>query len=309
MTNSMWVTLHFFSLPCSLIAFHPMTNRKWVTLHFFLYHAVSLHSIPLVCEWHFIFSLPCSLILWPTVCGWHTALFSLPCKLISFHPMANRQWGHCIFLFTMQSHCISSLSISSHDQQYASDTAFLLFTMESHCISSHDQQVVSDTTFFLYHAVSLSFIPWPTGSEWHCIIFFTMQSHCFLFTWPTVCEWHSILFFTICMQSHCVSFHGQQGVSGTAFFLYHAVSLNFIPQPIVCESHFIFFFIMQSHCISIHGQQRVRTLHFFLTLHFCSLPCTPIGFHPMTNRQWVALHFLLYHALSLHFIPWQTGCE
>ncbi len=68
----------FFSLPCSLIAFHPMTNSKWVTLLFILYHPVSLMNNS----------------MWVTL-----LLFLLPCILIAFHPMTNRKWVTLLFLY------------------------------------------------------------------------------------------------------------------------------------------------------------------------------------------------------------------
>ena len=94
-----------------------------------------------------------------------------PDKLITSHTLNNREQVPLqLFFFTMLSHCISS-----HDQQYVSDTAFVfhLFFIQSHCISSHDQQYVNCAAFvFLDHPASLHSIPWPwTGSEWHRISF------------------------------------------------------------------------------------------------------------------------------------------
>ena len=253
MTNRMWVTLHLFFLPCSLIAFHPMTNRMWVTLHLLFF---TMHFIP-----------------WPTVCEWHWICFSLPCSLIAFHPMTNREWVTLpLFFFTMQSHCISS-----HDQQYVSDSTFvfLYHAVSSH--SSHYQQYVSDTAFvFLSCAVSLHFIPWPTGSEWHCICV-SLPCSLIAFHPTTNRQWVTLHLCFFTMQSHCISSHDQQTVSDTAFvFLYHAVSLHFIPWPKECEWHCICF----------------------------SLPCRLIAFHPMTNSQWVTLDLFLFtmqsHCISSH---------
>ena len=42
------------------------------------------------------------------------------------------------------------------------------------------------------------------------------------------------------MQSHCILFHDQQLVSDTAFFLYHAFLLHFIPWPTESEGHCFF---------------------------------------------------------------------
>ena len=205
-TDGEWLCI-CFSLACSLIAFNPMTNRQWVTVHLFfltmqslcisshdqqavsdtafvfLYHAVSLHFIP-----------------WPTVCEWHCICFSLPCSLISFHPMTNSMWVTLdLFFFAMQSHCMTNREwVTLH---------LFVFTMHSHGISSHDQQLVSDTAFvFIYHAVSLHVIPCPIGSEWHCICFSLPSSLIALHSipWPTGCEWHYICFSLPCIL---ITFH------------------------------------------------------------------------------------------------------
>ena len=152
----------------------------------------------------------------------------LLCSLITFHP--NSMW------------------VTAHH---------FVFTIQSHCMSSHDQQYVSDTAFdFLYHAVSLHFIPWPTGSEWHCICF-SLPCSLIAFHPMTKRMWVTLHLFFFTMQTHCISSHDQQPVSDTGFVsLYHAVSLHFISRPTGCEWHYICF----------------------------SLPCILITFHPMTNR-------------------------
>ena len=142
-------------------------------------------------------------------------------------------------------------------------------------------------------------------------------------------EWVALYFFFFTMQPHCISFHGQQGVSGTGFV----------------------FFTMQSHCISSHDQQVVSDttfvfLYCVVSLHFIpwptggewqcicfSLPCSLMIFHPMTNSLWVTVYLVLftmqshctssyyqqavsdsafiifYHAISLYCILWPTGSE
>ena len=103
-------------------------------------------------------------------------------------------------------------------------------------------------------------------------------------------EWVALYFFFFTMQPHCISFHGQQGVSGTGFV----------------------FFTMQSHCISSHDQQVVSDttfvfLYCVVSLHFIlwptggewqcicfSLPCSLMIFHPMTNSLWVTVYLVLF---------------
>jgi len=128
---------------------------------------------------------------------------------------------------------------------------------------------------FYYHEVSLHFIPWPTECGWHCFFFFTMQSH-------------------------CISSYDQQQVSDTAFYSLPSSLID--EQQYVSDTAFISI-TMHSDCISSHDQQEVSDTAFSL------LPCSLIALHLITNRMWVILLFFYYHAVSLHFIPWLTGCE
>ena len=365
MTNSWWVTLLFFlchavsmyfiwwpteskwygifSLPCSLITlFCPMTNRKWATLHFSLYHAVSLDPItwPTVCEWHCIFSLPVSLLFisWPTESEWQ-CIFSLPLHfihgqqkvsdtnfsfIIVFHPtMANTEseWHYILSLPCSLSSVTNSWWATLHS-----------FPMQSHCISSCGSLWVTLHSFSLLCSL-ITFHPWLTGSEWHCICFscsliafhlmanrewVTLLSSLHFIPWPTVGEWHCFfsfpchnlialhlmtnrkwvtLFFPLYHQSHCISSNDQQYASDTAFSLL----CGLIAWPTVCEWHCLFLFVM---LIASHFMTNRK----WVTLPF-SLPCSLISCHPITNRLWEMFLFLLHYAVSLHFIPWSTESE
>ena len=170
----------------------------------------------------------------------------------------------------------------------------------------------------------MHFIPWLTGSEWHCIFLFTMVT---FIPWPTDCKWHCIfpyhevllhftpwpteseqncifsllhsliashhmaisLWVALPMQSRCFSFHGQQGVSNIAF-VFNAVSLHFISWSPDCEWHFSLP-CSQCHCISSHDHRLWVTLH-----SLCSL----IAFHPQ-DVSGTAVVFL-YLAVSF------SGC-
>ena len=243
-------------------------------------------------------------IPWPTVCEWHWIWFSLPSSRIAFHPMTNREWV-TLYLF--------------------------FFTIQSHCISSHDQQYVSDTSFgFLYHAVSFHFIPRPIGSEWHCICSY-LPCSLIAFHLMTNRMWVTLHLFFFTMQSHSISSHDQQGVSDAAFFfLYHAISLHYIPWPtgsewlsIVfiyhvafhptnnrlwvtphfilyhvdfiwwptgCEQHWIILFTMQCHCINLLTASEWLCILFY---HVISL-------HPRMWWHYSSLHLEIYGSIMLN---------
>ena len=104
---------------------------------------------------------------------------------------------------------------------------------------------VNITALFLWLAVShqSSLIPWPTGSEWHCLIslpvslinnvsshdkqrvsdtalFLCQAVSSIMFHLMTNRQWVTLLYF-FTRQSHInhISSHDQQGVSDTALFL------------------------------------------------------------------------------------------
>ena len=106
-----------------------MINREWVTLLYLFSrhwsHQWSLTPWPTESEWHCFISLPGSLMImshptWSTESEWHCGL-----GLINH--------------------------LSSHDQQFVSDTAALFLCQAVPLIMSHPT--------------------WSTEGEWHCLIF------------------------------------------------------------------------------------------------------------------------------------------
>ena len=165
-------------------------------------------------------------------------------------------------------------------------------------------------------------MPWPTGSEWHCLISWPGTHQSYLTSWQTGSEWHC---FTYCFarQSHqsCPP-HDQQYVSGTALFLCQTVLshdeqrvselLDFftrhchqsclIPWPTECEWHC---FISLSTTSPFHDQQYVSD-----TLLFLCQAVSSIMSHPMTNRWWVTLiNFFARQAHQSCLIPCPAESE
>ena len=262
MTNREWVSLlSIFAshepdfIPCqqtvsdtalilcqavSWIIFHLMTNRKWVTLlDFFARLSHESYFIP-----------------WPTVCEWHY-LISLPGSLI------NR-------------------------------------------VSSHDEQYVSDTVWFLCQAVSSIMFHSMTKREWVTLLyFFARQSHqsCFI-SWPTGSEWHCFISLPGSLISH-VLFHDQQHVSDTASFLCQAVS--WIMSHSMTNREWVtllHFFARQSHELCLIPWPTGSEWHCFTSL------LGSLIFHPMTHREWVTLlHIFARQSHESCFIPWLTASE
>ena len=169
-------------------------------------------------------------------------------------------------------------------------------------MQSHEQQDVSGTVFF---SLPCSFTPMITNRK------------------------SATLHFSFLLQSHFISSHGQQYVSGTAFLftmqspmtslrlwvILHifslSVTLDLIPWPTGCEWHHI-------GLIAFHHM----TNRMWVTLHFSPYSAVswllPIvcetfftmqshAFHHMANRMWVTLHFSPYPHSLIAFIP--TECE
>ena len=183
---------HFISLPgSSSIMSHPMTNRQWVTL-LYVFSRLSHHSC---------------LILWPTDSVWH-CFISLPG---SYHPMTNRGWVTLLYFFTRLSHqsCLIPWPIESEWHCFI----YVPGSLTNH-VSSHDQQYVSDTASKQSHQSCL--IP-MTNSLWVTLLSRTIHQSC-LIPWPTVCEWHCFISLPGSLINH-VSSHDQQTVSGTTLFL------------------------------------------------------------------------------------------
>ena len=99
-------TALFLCQAISPIMFHPMTNREWVKLlDFFARQAHQSCFIP-----------------WPIGSEWNCFILCWAVSSIMFHPIPNRQWVTLL-------HVLASKSInhvSSHHQQFVSDTAFCL---------------------------------------------------------------------------------------------------------------------------------------------------------------------------------------
>ena len=174
MTNSQWVTLHylfareshqssfiswptvgewhnFISLPGHII-YHvslPITNSWWVTqtmLYFFARQSHQSHHI-----------------LWPNSEWVDTALFLCQAvsSIISHDQQRVSELSGCFI--SLPSSLINH-GVSSYDEQLvsANTTLFLCQAVSSIMIhvSSHDEQYVSDTALFLCQAVS-SIMPHP----------------------------------------------------------------------------------------------------------------------------------------------------
>ena len=183
-----------------------------------------------------------------------------------------------------------------------------------------------------------------TNSMWVPPLFcHAISSH--LILWPIGSEWHSTPFSA--RQSHHISSHDQQGVSGTPTFflpgnvitfhlmtnskwvtppfLFQVISSHFIPWPTACEWYSLLCSARQSHHNHLMTNSLWETLPSFfcqeISSHFIPwwqevsdtptffLPCNLITFHLMTNSKWVTLHPFFCQALSSHFIPWPTACE
>ena len=83
MANSGWVTAQFIHRHLSMS--HPMTNREWVTLLYFF--ARQSHQS--------------CLIPWPTASEWHCFISWPGCvSSIMSHPMTNREWVTLVPLIT-----------------------------------------------------------------------------------------------------------------------------------------------------------------------------------------------------------------
>ena len=304
----------YSSVSCSLITFHPMTNRGSVTMHLFfftmqsngidqqyvsdtvfvfLYHAASLHFIP-----------------WPTVCKWHYICFSPPCSISSYYQQSVRFFlCHAVWLHFIpwptgsEWYCICflyhAISLHSMTNRMWVTVHLFFFTMQSHGISSHEQQVVR-----LFFSLPCSLICISSDDHWQRV-----SDHAFVF---------------LTMQSHSISFYcDQQPVSDLNLFLYHAVSLHFIPLwPKVCEWHCICFFLY--HAVSLCfipwptvGEWQCICLYLpWSLMHFIPLPtasewqcicfsllCSLIAFDPITNRTWVTVHFVSLLCSLIAFYP------
>ena len=133
-----------------------------------------------------------------------------------FHPMTNSMWVDCFI--TLPGSLIDH--VSSHDEQYVSDTAYY-FARPPHqslCLS-HGQQGVSDTALFHYQAaLSIMFDQQPVSDA---ALFLCQAASSIMF--PTGSECHCFISLPGSIINH-VSSLDQQEVSVTALFLCQAVS-------------------------------------------------------------------------------------
>ena len=235
MTNSLWVTLHLFSLLGSLIN-HPMTNRVWVIIHFFLLARQS-HQPCLILwltgsEWYYIFfhlqgSL-INIIPWPTVCEWHSLHAKKSHQSCLILWPTGSEW-HCIFPVSFITH-VSCLILWPIDSEWH---YFFLLIMSDYPMTNSNRGWVTvickavlltmlptggEQWLFAQQSHQLCLIPWPTVCKWHWIFFFARQSHqsCFV-SWPTVCEWHYNFSLPESLINHVLSLDPQP-VSFTVFF-------------------------------------------------------------------------------------------
>ena len=156
------------------------------------------------------------------------------------HPMTNSMWVTLLYFFARQSHqscligsewhCSMTLPgslinhISSHDQQYVSDTALSPCQADSSIsLPMINREWV--TTLFLCQTVSSIMSHSMTNSLWVALLYFLARqsNQSCLILWPTGSEWHCFISLPGSLISH-VSSHDQQFVSDTSLFLCKAVS-------------------------------------------------------------------------------------
>ena len=156
------------------IMFCPMTNRQWVTLLYFFAgqsHQLCFILWPTGSEWHCFTSLPGSLI--NHVSSHDQQLVSdtpaFICQAVSsimLHPMTNRKWVTLLFL------CWAVSSVMFHPLNN-SMWVTLLYFLARQLIMFHpmiNRKWVILLYFFARQSHQSCFIPWPTGSEWNCLI-------------------------------------------------------------------------------------------------------------------------------------------
>ena len=266
-TACKWHSPH---LSGNFITFHPMTNSLWVTLPPLFRKAISSHFIT-----------------WPTASEWHSTRF--PGNFITFHPMTNSKWVTLLFSARQCHH------ISSYEQQLVSDTPS--FFLQGNLITFHPMTNSKWVTLppFFCETISSHFIPWPTASEWHGLLFPASQSHHISsHDQQQVSDTPSCF-----LQGNLTTFHPMTNSKWVTLppFFFQAISSHFIPWPTASEWHSILCSARQSHHISSHDQQQVSdTPSFFLQGNL-------ITFHPMTNSLWVTLPSFFCKAISSHFIP------
>ena len=272
---------------------------------------------PTGCEWHCFTSLPGCFInhvsshdLQPVS---DTALFL--CQAVSSIMFHNSMWVTLLYFFARQSHQSYFIPWPTECEWHC----FISLTgsLINH-VSSHDQQYVSVTALFLCQTVSSIMFHPMTNREWVTLLyFFPRQLHqsCFI-PWPTGSEWHCFISLPGCLINH-VSSHDQQGVSNNAWFLYQAVSsIMFHPMTNSMWVTLLYFFARQSHQSCFIPWPTGSEWHCFISLQGSPINHVPlydpqivsdttlllfqavplIILHPMTNREWVT---------QVYFFTWQ----
>ena len=277
-------TALFHCQALSSIMSHPMTNRKWVTLFYFIAmhsHWSCLIPWPTASEWHCFIFFPGTLIPWPTESEWH-CFISLPGILINH--------------------------VSSHDEQYVSDTALFL-CQEISAIMAHpmtNRKWVTLLYFFASHSYKSWLIPWPTGSKRQCFISLP-DTPINDVSWPIGCEWHC---FILCQVLSSVMPHpmtNRKWVTMIYFFARHSHQSCLITWSTGSEWHCIISLLVTliNHASS-YNQQHVSDTALFL----CQALSSIISWHPLTNSMWVTLHyFFARHSHWSCFMLWPTASE
>ena len=228
--------------------------------------------------------------------------------------MTTREWVTLLYFFGRQSHqswptdsechCFISLAGSSYFTPWPTESewhCFIPFCLINYVLS-HDEQNVGDTASFLCQAVSSIMSPLMTNSMWVTLLyFFARHSHqqCFI-PWPTGSEWHCFISLLGSLINDVLS-HDQQYVSDTALFLCQQSCL--ISWPTVCEWHyFISLPGTLINNVSSPDQQEVSDTALFLCQALSSIMS-----HPMTNRQWVTWLYS-FDRQSHQIFPWWTDC-
>ena len=202
-----------------------MPGSEWqcsVTLLYLHCHQSCLIPWPTASEWHCFISLPGTVINHVSSQNQQRvsdiALFL--CQALSSimsHPMTNSMWGTPLYFFDR--HCHQSCLIPWPTECEWHCFISLPGTVINH-VSSHDQQYVSDTALFLCLAFSSIMSHPMTNRLWVTLLYFFAR-HCrqsCLIPWPTGCEWHCFISLPGTVINH-VSSHDQQDVSVTASFL------------------------------------------------------------------------------------------
>ena len=143
-------------LKSSLITSCPMTNSLWVTVHFFLIRLIN--------------------VLQPTESGWHFSERQSHHILSCIQQVVSGITHHFLHLLIWatdsESHCRFQKAVSSHpvicmtNRVWVTPHIFLKDGLITSCPMTNSLWVSLHK--FLWKAVSLHFIIFPTGSEWHC---------------------------------------------------------------------------------------------------------------------------------------------